>query len=151
MQKVAMGLSDMAATLVFYVLSTNLGPIKSFVILFSLLVLSSLALVVTLAVTSAEDAVSLSSHLSLTLTILIIAMRLASFSTFALNYSLVVELTPTLFTGLVFAIVNTVCRAFTILAPIIAELVGNSAWSCTVLAIMGIFTVPFLHMNTKLD
>ena len=146
-----MGLSDIAATILFYLLSTHLGAVKSFVILFGLLAVSSIALVVTLAVTSAEDAVSLSSKLSLTLTILIIAMRLASFSTFALNYSLVVELTPTLFTGLVFAIVNTVCRTFTIFAPIIAELVGNSAWSCTVLAAIGIFTVPFLHMNTKRD
>jgi hypothetical protein len=55
-----MGLSDIAATILFYLLSTHLGAVKSFVILFGLLAVSSIALVVTLAVTSAEDAVSLS-------------------------------------------------------------------------------------------
>ena len=151
MQKVAMGFSDMAATVLYYILSTKLGAVKTFIILFALLALSSLSLVITLAVTRAEDTVNLSSTLSTILTFLIIAMRLASFSTFALNYSIVVELTPTLFTGLVFAIVNTVCRSFTILAPLIAELVNNSAWSCTVFAVLGMLAVPYLHMNTKLD
>lgn len=150
-QKMAMGFSDMAATLIFYFAATRLSVSKSFILLFGLLALSSLGLCITLGITKAEDLVELSTGLSVTLSILVIAMRIASFSSFAFNYSQVVELTPTLFTGLVFAIVNTVCRAFTILAPLIAELVPNSSWSCAVIAVGGMVMVPYLRMNTKLD
>jgi hypothetical protein len=78
-------------------------------------------------------------------------MRLGAFSTFAINYALVVELTPTLYTGLVFAIVNTVCRSVTIVAPICAELLTNSSWTCTIFAVAGILAVDRLEMNTKLE
>ena len=54
MQKIAMGLSDIGATCIFYGLKTRLGVVKSFVILFGLLTLASLSLVITLAVSGAE-------------------------------------------------------------------------------------------------
>ena len=53
--------------------------------------------------------------------------------------------------GLVFAIVNTVARAMTIFAPITAELVNNSAWTVTIFAAVGIWAVPGLNLNTKLE
>jgi hypothetical protein len=52
-------------------------------------------------------------------------------------------------TGLVFACVNTVARGFTIFAPVVAELVKNSAWTCTILAAAGCALVPYLNVNAK--
>lgn len=62
-----------------------------------------------------------------------------------------VQLTPTLLIGLVFAIVNTACRAITIFAPLVAELVTNSAWTVTILAVIGMCVVPRFNLHTKLE
>lgn len=60
-------------------------------------------------------------------------------------------LTPTLIIGLVFAVVNTVCRSFTIFAPLTAELLNNASWTCAVLAVCGMIAVPYISLNTKLE
>lgn len=78
-------------------------------------------------------------------------MRIASFGTFAINYSQVVELTPTMMIGLVFGIVNAFSRGLTIFAPLIAELMHNSSWTCTLLAVGGIAAVRGFNLGTKLD
>jgi hypothetical protein len=76
-------------------------------------------------------------------------MRIAALSTFAIGYSQVVELTPTLMIGLVFGIVNTFSRGLTIFAPLVAELISNSSWTCTVLATIGIVAVRGFNTGTK--
>ncbi len=60
-------------------------------------------------------------------------------------------LTPTLIIGLVFAIVNTVCRTFTIFAPLTAELLNNASWTCAVLAIFGMIAVPYISLNNTIE
>ncbi len=82
-----MGCSDFVATLIYYVMITKTGVVQSFIILFGLLAISSIGLVVTMAVTKAEDLVIVEPGLSAGLSLLIIGMRIASFSTFAINYS----------------------------------------------------------------
>jgi hypothetical protein len=83
------------------------------------------------------------------LSVLILGMRVSSFATFAINYSQVIELTPTLMSGLVFGIVNTVARGVSIFAPLVSELVPNSSWSVTVLALIGMWSVTGLQKGSK--
>lgn len=146
-----MGISDIVATAVYYVLMTNVGMARSFTYLFLLLAVSSLILVIVLGFTHADQKEVVSTGLSASLSILVILMRIGSFSTFAVNYSQVIELTPTLMIGLVFGIVNTVARGITIFAPLVAELVPNSSWTCTVLAVTGMIAVRGFHAGTKLE
>ena len=146
-----MGISDIGATAIYYFLTIYFGMVKSFGILFSLLAVSSLSLVIVLGVTHADDQEFITTGLSFTLSFLIILMRISAFATFAINYSQVVELTPTLMIGLVFGIVNTFSRGLTIFAPLVAELVSNSSWTCTVLAIIGIVAVRGFNLGTKLE
>ena len=54
-------------------------------------------------------------------------------------------------TALVFGIVNTVSRGLTIFAPLMTELVKNSGWTVTILAVAGLFSTRFFHEGTKLD
>ena len=75
---------------------------------------------------------------------------MSAFSTFALNYCQVLNLTPTMMTALVFGIVNTVSRGLTIFAPLMTELVKNSGWTITLLALVGLFSTRFFHEGTKL-
>lgn len=82
-----MGVADIVATAFYYILITHCGIIKAFMYLFGLLAVSSMGLVITLAVTNAEEAKNIEAGLSATLSILIIGMRIASFATFAVNYS----------------------------------------------------------------
>jgi len=51
--------------------------------------------------------------------------------------------------GLVFGVVNTAARGISIMAPIVAELVNNSSWSVTILAVIGIFAVSELKKEEK--
>ena len=146
-----MGISDIFATAIYYFLTQYYGMIKSFSLLFTLLAISSLGLVIVLGVTHADDQEIISKGLSFALSFLIILMRISSFATFAINYSQVVELTPTLMIGLVFGIVNTFSRGLTIFAPLVAELVSNSSWTCTVLAVIGIVAVRGFNLGTKLE
>lgn len=82
-----MGCSDFVATIIYYVMITNTGVVKSFILLFGLLTVSSIGLVITMAVTDAEELLIIEPGLSAGLSLLIIGMRIASFSTFAINYS----------------------------------------------------------------
>lgn len=82
-----MGCSDFVATIIYYVMITNTGVVKSFILLFGLLTVSSIGLVITMAVTNAEELLIIEPGLSAGLSLLIIGMRIASFSTFAINYS----------------------------------------------------------------
>ena len=81
----------------------------------------------------------------------VILMRIASFATFAINYNQVIDLTPTMMIGLVFGIVNAFSRGLTIFAPLVAELVQNSSWTCTLLALAGIAAVRNFSPGTKLE
>ena len=91
----------------------------------------------------------LATWLTAMLTICLLCVRIASFSTFAINYTSVVELTPTMLSGLVFGIVNTVCRSLTIFAPVIAELVPNPAWTVMVVGVVGVVCVQWFEKGTK--
>jgi len=82
-----MGCADFVATFIYYIMITRTGVVKSFIGLFGLLVVSSIGLVITMAVTEAEELVNVSPGLSAGLSLLIIGMRIAAFSTFAINYS----------------------------------------------------------------
>jgi hypothetical protein len=50
-----MGVSDIVATVLYYSLVTKIGMVRSFVIFFSLLAFSSISMVITLAISGAED------------------------------------------------------------------------------------------------
>lgn len=54
-QKMLMGVSDIVATVLYYSLVTKIGMVRSFVIFFSLLAFSSISMVITLAISGAED------------------------------------------------------------------------------------------------
>jgi len=146
-----MGFSDIFAVIIYYFLVERSGVIRSFIFFFALLAFTSISLVITMAVSEAESMDIVPKGLSALLSLLIIGMRIGSFASFAINYSQVVYLTPTMMVGLVFAFVNTVCRGFTIFAPLVAELVNNSAWTCSILAVFGILIVPYFNLNTKLE
>lgn len=146
-----MGAADIFATFLYYFLVTRVGMVRGFTYLFGLLAVSSIALVITMAVTGAEEMRVVEPGLSAGLSILIFCMRIAAFSTFAINYSQVVQLTPTLMTGLVFAVVNTAARAFTIFAPLTAELMTNAAWTCTIVAVVAMLMLPYFNLHTKLE
>lgn len=85
-----MGCADIVATLLYYFLVTRVGMVRSFTYLYGLLTVSSMGLVITMAVTGADELRVVEPGLSATLSLLIIGMRIASFSTFAINYSQVV-------------------------------------------------------------
>lgn len=90
MQKCLMGCADMFATVLYYVLITKLGMVQSFRILFSLLAMSSLSLVVLLAIADVDSyavAETTPAGLAVALSALIMCMRVTSFATFAINYS----------------------------------------------------------------
>ena len=86
-QKMYMGLSDMFSCVLTYFLATSLSTVRVFTWLFSLLILSSMSLTITMATTSASDPDSdLSPQLAALLTLSIIGMRVAAFSSFNVNY-----------------------------------------------------------------
>ena len=87
MQKMLMGCADVVATVIYYFMITRVGVVQSFLILFGLLAVSSIALVLTLGVTKAEEMRVVDAGLSAGLSIMIIGMRIASFGSFAINYS----------------------------------------------------------------
>lgn len=87
MQKMLMGAADIVATAIYYLLVTKTGVVQSFLVFFVMIAVSSILLVIVLAVTDAEDAVVVSTGLSCGLSILIIGMRIGSFASFAVNYS----------------------------------------------------------------
>jgi len=150
-QKMLMGCADIFATVIYYLLITRIGMILSFKILFVLLAFGSLSIVSLLAVNNIEDGSEPSPQLSACLSILIMVMRVSSFATFAINYSQVIELTPTLMNGLVFGIVNTAARGVSIFAPLVAELVQNSSWSVSLFAVVGIWAVTGFQKGTKIE
>lgn len=82
-----MGCADVVATVIYYFMITKIGVVQSFLILFGLLAVSSIALVVTLGVSKAEEMRVVDAGLSAGLSIMIIGMRIASFGSFAINYS----------------------------------------------------------------
>ena len=148
-QKIYVGLADFCSTLLVYYMAKRQGFIKVIMWLFGLLIVSSISLVITLATSSASDPdADLSPGLAALLTCSIIGMRIASFASYVCYVQLVL-LTPTLLTGIVFACCGTVSRSLAILAPISAELMGNPAWTCAVLAFAGILALPHLHFDTK--
>lgn len=51
MQKMLMGCADILATGLYYILVTQIGMVRSFTYLFGLLAVSSIGLVITMAVT----------------------------------------------------------------------------------------------------
>lgn len=85
--KVLMGIADIVATGLFYILVSKLGMILAFLILFGLLAVSSITLVITLAITKAEELLVVEPGLSACLSLMIIGMRIAAFGSFAINYS----------------------------------------------------------------
>lgn len=147
-----MGVSDLTAIMIYYSIITYKGIVTSYTILFFTLAVSSLCLVLILAMKNLEDSeVKIKPLLSFGISISIMAMRISSFATFAINYSTVIELTPTLMVGLVFGIVNTIASFLTVFAPLIAELVYNSSWTVTILAGLGVWVVSGLQLNVKID
>lgn len=139
-----MGLADVIAILSYLVMVSRVGVVHSFTYLFGLLAVSSLGLVLLMEANKASQEFEvLQPELSASLCLCVIGMRIASFSTLAINYSQVVQLTPTLLTGKVFSLVNTVAKSLSILAPIAAELLTNAAWTCAVGALAAIMAVPY--------
>jgi hypothetical protein len=90
MQKMLMGAADIVATAIYYLLVTKTGVVQSFLVFFVMIAVSSIILVIVLAVTDAEDALVVATGLSCGLSILIIGMRIGAFASFAVNYSQVV-------------------------------------------------------------
>jgi hypothetical protein len=139
-----MGLADVIAVVSYLVMVSRVGVVHSFTYLFGLLAASSLGLVVMMEASKASQQMEVvQPGLSASLSLCVIGMRIASFSTLAINYSQVVQLTPTLLTGKVFSLVNTAAKSLTILAPLAAELLSNAAWTCAVGALAAIMAVPY--------
>jgi hypothetical protein len=85
-----MGLADVVSVVIYLVMVSKVGVVRSFTYLFGLLAVSSVGLVVVMEASKAQDLEVVQPGLSASLSLLIIGMRIASFSTFAINYSQVV-------------------------------------------------------------
>jgi len=128
----------MFATIVFYLLTTNLGPVKAYTILFSALCVGGASLCILIALNDTAPGKELPDWLSALLSISLLILRISSFASSAINISQVIELTPMMLQGLVFGVVNTVSRGITICSPVVAELVDNGSWTCCIMAVFGI-------------
>ena len=138
LQKALMGIADIFATLVFYLLMTYLGPVKAYTILFSALAIGGAGLCTLIAYNDTAPGAELPTWLTALLSISLLFLRISSFASSAINMSQVIELTPTMLQGLVFGVVNTVSRGITIFSPVVAELVNNGSWTCCIMACFGI-------------
>jgi hypothetical protein len=91
-----MGVADIFATLVFYLLTTYLGPVKAYTILFSTLCIGGAALCTLIALNDTAPGAELPGWLSALLSISLLLLRISSFASSAINISQVIELTPTM-------------------------------------------------------
>jgi hypothetical protein len=91
LQKVLVGFADIFATLLYFALVSHLKLTQSFKLLFNTLAIVSLALWFVLG-SIGEDEIDV--VMSGWLTLLVMAMRVSAFATFALNYNQVLEVTP---------------------------------------------------------
>lgn len=138
-QKTLMGIADMFATLIFYLLTTYLGPVKAYTILFTTLAIGGAGLFILIALNDTEPGAELPVWLTVLLSTSLLFLRISSFASSGINISQVIALTPTMMQGLVFGVVNTVSRGITIFSPVVAELVDNGSWTCCIMAFIGIF------------
>jgi hypothetical protein len=83
-----MGLADVIAVVSYLVMVSRVGVVHSFTYLFGLLAASSLGLVVMMEASKASQELDVvQPGLSASLSLCVIGMRIASFSTLAINYS----------------------------------------------------------------
>jgi len=149
------GTADFIACFVFYFSLSCMGGIKNVLVaIYILMILASLSLYLSIALTGYVDfelgVTPISLQLSLMFTGLVFLLRCSA--TIALgmaNYSNV-ALTPPELNSSVFALTNIVARGLLTFSPIVSNVVPNPSFIIVVLALIALVSSFFINENTRL-